>query len=65
MTLKNNLLSRKEAAEYLGVHPQTLAKWASTGAYQLKYLKIGGRAFYRKSDLEAWLRTRERTQVEV
>jgi len=35
------LLSRKEAADYLGVTEQTLAIWKCTGRYNLAYVKIG------------------------
>jgi excisionase family DNA binding protein len=65
MSIKKHLLTRKQAAEYLGLHSQTLAKWASTGSQQLRYLKIGNRTFYRQSDLDAWVKSRERTQVEA
>jgi excisionase family DNA binding protein len=65
MSIKKHLLTRKQAAEYLGLHSQTLAKWASTGQYQLKYLKLGNRAYYRQTDLDAWVKSRERTQVEA
>ncbi len=35
------LLSRKEAAAYLGVAEQTLAIWKTTGRYSLPVVKIG------------------------
>ena len=55
------LLGRNDAAAYLGVSPGTLEVWASTGRYALPYIKVGNRAKYRLSALEAWLtrRTRE------
>ena len=62
MSIKDNLLTRKQAAEYLGFVHQTLAKWASQGGGP-KYLLIGGRAYYRKSDLDAWVNSCERTHA--
>jgi len=38
----DKLLSRKEAAEFLGCKPSTLAKWASTGERALPFIKLGG-----------------------
>jgi excisionase family DNA binding protein len=61
---KKDKLTTKEAAELLGLHPYTLSNWRSRGKYKLKYLKIGGRVYYRLTDLNAWLKSRERTQVE-
>lgn len=48
-------LSRKEAAEYLGLQEQTLAAWASTKRYDLPYIRVGRRIRYRISDLEKFL----------
>ncbi len=58
-----NLLSTEEAAEYIGVQPQTLALWRSTGRYKIPYLKIGRLVKYRQSDLDTWLSTREATHT--
>ena len=52
------LLSRDEAAEYLGVKPQTLALWHSTGRYPLPVVKIGRRAKYRLADLDQFIAVR-------
>ncbi len=52
------LLSRQEAAEYIGVKPQTLALWCSSGRYQLRVIKVGRLVRYRRSDLDAWLEAR-------
>ncbi len=51
-------MTRREAAEYLGLAPATLEVWASTGRYALPYVKIGRRAFYRRSDLNAFIERR-------
>lgn len=52
------LLSRKEAAEYLNVKPQTLAAWHVTGRYNLPVVKVGRAVRYRVADLERWLSVR-------
>lgn len=45
------LYTRSEAAEFLRIKPTTLAKWASTNRYDLRFVKIGSRVVYRLSDL--------------
>ena len=52
------LLTRREAAEYLGVKPQTLAAWHVTGKYKLPLVKVGRSVRYRLADLEKWLAAR-------
>ncbi len=50
------LFNRKKAAQYLGdFSPGTLAVWACTKRYDLKFIKIGRSVRYRKSDLDAFL----------
>jgi excisionase family DNA binding protein len=49
------LRSRREAANYLGVAPQTLAVWACTKRYHLPLIKIGRHVKYRQSDLDAFI----------
>ncbi|MGP9527091.1 helix-turn-helix domain-containing protein [Glutamicibacter sp. AOP5-A2-18] len=46
-------LSRSEAAEYLGLSPQTLANNRHTGP---AYHKLFGAVRYSKTDLESWAR---------
>ena len=46
------LLSRKDAAEYLGLKESTLAIWKCTKRYDLPYVKIGRKIKYRLSDLQ-------------
>lgn len=52
------LLNRKEAADYLGVRPETLAVWHCMGRYKLPVVKVGRSCRYRLADLEAWLDAR-------
>jgi excisionase family DNA binding protein len=54
----DRLLSRAEAAAYLGLRPQTLASWAVSGRYSLPFVKAGRLARYRLSDLERFAERR-------
>ena len=54
----SDLLTRKQAAAYLGVTERTLAVWKCTGRYNLPCVKIGRLAKYRKSDLDAFIARR-------
>lgn len=58
MTTGTKLLTRNEAAELLGVRPQTLAVWHITGKYGLPVVKVGRSVRYRLADLEKWIAAR-------
>lgn len=47
----HRLLSRKEAAEFLGVKEITLAIWKSTKRHIIPTVKVGRLVKYRASDL--------------
>lgn len=49
------LLTRREAAAYLGVAEQTLAVWKCTCRRSLPFVKIGRLVRYRKADLDAFI----------
>lgn len=51
----STLLTRREAAAYLGVAEQTLAVWKCTGRRFLPFVKIGRLVRYRKADLDAFI----------
>jgi excisionase family DNA binding protein len=55
---QNKLLSRTEAANFLGISKATLEVWASTKRYNLPLVKVGRLAKYRLSDLEAFINKR-------
>lgn len=55
---QSDLLSREEAAEYLGVSPKTLATWACTKRYPLPVVKLGRAVKYRVADLEKFIESR-------
>lgn len=56
--MSEQMLSREQAAAFLGVKPQTLAVWASTHRYGLRFFKIGRLARYKQSDLERFIESR-------
>ena len=56
--IQSNLLSRKEAASYLGLREKTLAQWTLTKRYDLPVVKIGRLVKYKKSDLDKFIETR-------
>ncbi len=51
------LLTRRQAAEFLGLKPQTLEVWAAkrTGP---PFVRVGGVVRYRQSDLDEWIESR-------
>lgn len=55
---KIDLITRKEAADYLGVKEGTLAIWACTNRYNLPYIKMGRLVKYRLTDLDAFIESR-------
>lgn len=50
----DELLTTKEAASYLRVHPVTLHLWQKSGKIPAE--RAGRRLRFRKADLDAWLR---------
>lgn len=52
---KTELLTRREAASFLGVSEQTLAVWHCTKRYNLPVVKVGRLAKYRRGDLERFV----------
>lgn len=56
------LLNREEAAEYLRIKPQTLAKWAVTNKYKIRYHKVGSRVVYDVADLEDFVKNGGRAE---
>lgn len=50
------LMSRAEAAHYLGFKASTLSKWDYTKRYNLRPIKVGRRSVrYRRADLDKFL----------
>ena len=57
---KQKLMNSREAAELLGVRPDTLSVWRCTKAVQIPYIKVGKLVKYRPQDLEAYLEQQRR-----
>lgn len=55
---KNDLISPKEAAEYLCTTEATLATWRCTRRYPIPFVKLGRSVRYRRSDLEKFIADR-------
>lgn len=55
MSAKCNFLTRKEAAEFLGVSERTLANWASLGNRGPSYFRVGRVSKYSIKDLLSFL----------
>lgn len=58
MTNELQLLTPDQAAEMLGLKPQTLQNWRVTKAESLPYLKYGRHVRYRLEDIQRWLETK-------
>ncbi len=56
--VRSPLMTRKEAAEYLGISETTLAIWKCTGRYNLRVIKVGRLVRYRLADLEDFIQRR-------
>ena len=54
----SGLMSREQAAQYLGLKVQTLAAWATGNRYGLPYIRVGRRIMYRQTDLDGFLARR-------
>lgn len=52
--MTKQMLTRREAAEFLSMRPQTLAAWAMTGK-NLPFVKLGKAVRYRLVDLEKFI----------
>jgi len=59
-TLLRPFLSPFELCKQLGIDGRTLQRWRAAGEAPPRTM-IGGRTWYRKSSVEAWLRDREET----
>lgn len=62
---KNRLLTRDEAAKFLGVSPITLGLWKSTKRYNLPVVKVGRLAKYRYGDLLDFIERRTVNKEDV
>ncbi|EAS5423107.1 helix-turn-helix domain-containing protein [Salmonella enterica] len=57
-------MTRKEAADYIGVTSATMANWACTGKVKLPFYKAGlKKVIYFKQDLDEYIASTRRTQA--
>jgi len=52
------MLTPRQAADHLGVSPETLAVWRCTRRYAIPFVKVGSKVRYRRDDLEKFLSSR-------
>jgi len=53
---QGRLLTAKEAAEFLRVHPVTLYSWVSQG--RIPSIKMGRKRLFDRGELEKWLKNK-------
>jgi hypothetical protein len=53
--LPDGRMDRENAARYVGRQPKTMAMWAMLGKGP-RWVKVGGRIFYYRADLDAFIR---------
>ncbi len=56
MTKLTDYLQTAEAAEYLGVHHNTLRKWAARGDIPMHRNPANGYRLFKRSDLDVFLK---------
>ena len=54
--LPDGRMTRSDAAKYLGVAVKTVAMWDLEDPTRLGGVKVGGRRFYYKAELDAFIR---------
>lgn len=54
--MQSDLLTREEASAYLRVPLGTLDNWRSNRVVRLPFYKVGGRVFYRRPELDDFLK---------
>jgi len=54
----NKLIPAIDTANILGITPETLSVWRSSGRYNLPFVKIGSRVMYRQEDIQSFIDNR-------
>lgn len=62
MAQNQAFLTTRDAAEYLGMKPQTLEAWRCRGDGP-RFVKLGRSVRYRQSDLDQWIESRTRSNT--
>jgi excisionase family DNA binding protein len=57
-------LDRKHAADYLGLQPSTLEADVTRSRLRIPFYRLGSRVYYRKSDLDHWLESKCRCDMD-
>jgi len=60
---KNNLLTQKEMAEYLGTTVGSLNTWRCQNRYPIPFIKVGSLVRYNLDDVNKWLKTRTQNSL--
>ncbi|XZE20675.1 helix-turn-helix domain-containing protein [Pirellulaceae bacterium SH449] len=60
MTKLSEYMHTAEAAEYLGVHHNTIRKWAARGDIPMHRNPVNGYRLFKRQDLDKFLRSIER-----
>ena len=61
---KRELLTSNDVAVQCGVDPSTVRWWRKTGRLQPFAVSPRGQAFYRRIDIDRWIRRRQREAAE-
>ena len=56
---ENELLTRKDAAKFLGISHFTLTQWAVKKTYHLPFIRVGRSVRYELKDLQKFLQDRK------
>ena len=51
-------MTRRDAAEYLGLSESSLAQFARTGAHAIPFVRLGRKIYYVRCQLDRWLAAR-------
>ena len=54
----SEMITPQQAADYLGVKPETLSVWRCTRKHPIPFVKVGRKVCYRKSDLDRYIQSR-------
>ena len=57
--INTDRINTDEAAAMIGVKPATLINWRCTKKQTVPYYKMGGRVFYKKTDIDEWVESKK------
>lgn len=56
-----DLMTTEQLARYIGIHPASAPRWAREG-FGPRRFRIGKRAYYLKSEVDAWIQSQAEEQ---